>query len=197
MTHTATISEILEFWFGNPQQEDTSYSQRRKIWFRKDPNFDQVVSDRFLATYQQAVAGDLDDWQESPLGTLALVLLFDQFPRNMFRGTPKAFATDSRALFLAKKAIAQGFDQAISAIQRLFFYLPFEHSENLADQHQSVALMQQLRDTDPDLDDVFDYAIRHRDVIERFGRFPHRNQILGRTSTPEEAEFLLQPGSSF
>lgn len=189
--------EILTFWFGDPATEDTSYAARRKLWFGKLADLDQEILSRFRASYNQAASGQLEDWQGLPNSALALVLLLDQFPRNMFRGTPQAFATDSQALAIAKEAIAQNFDQQLEPVQRLFLYLPLEHSENLVDQEQSVALFRQLHADSPELKDTLDYAIRHYDVIQQFGRFPHRNDILNRTSTAAEVEFLKQPGSSF
>ncbi|MBD2462190.1 DUF924 domain-containing protein [Oscillatoria sp. FACHB-1407] len=190
----ASVDEILDFWFGNPIE---SYSQRKKLWFVKDLSVDQTLRDRFLSTYEQAAAGELDNWQSQPSSCLALIIVLDQFPRNIFRGEPRAFATDPQARIIAKGAIARGFDQQLEPIQRFFFYLPLEHSEDLADQHQSIALYQALVVDFPELQDGLEYAIRHRDVIQRFGRFPHRNAILNRPSTPEEIEFLKQPGSSF
>lgn len=189
-----TSQEILEFWFGEPGEAD--YGKPRKVWFIKNPNFDQEVRSRFLPIYQQAGAGELDDWKNSPQSCLALIILLDQFPRNLFRGQPQAFATDSQAVAYAKHAVANGFDQELLPIQRQFIYLPFEHSENLADQHQCIKLFSTLKAYPECLSGV-DYAHRHFKVIERFGRFPHRNEILGRETTPEEAEFLKQPGSSF
>ena len=188
------VDEILGFWFGSPQDED--YGKSRKIWFIKDPTFDQEIQTRFRADYEQAAAGELDHWQETPQGCLALIILLDQFPRNMFRSTPQAFATDPKALAVAQNAIAKGFDQELPFVQRQFFYLPLEHSENLEHQHQAVELFRPLSQ-DPETASFFDYAVRHREIIERFGRFPHRNPILRRNTTPEEAEFLKQPGSSF
>jgi uncharacterized protein (DUF924 family) len=188
------VQEILEFWFGKPDQPE--YGKNRKVWFTKNPKFDQEVRSRFLSVYQQAAAGQLDDWKTSPLGCLALIILLDQFPRNMFRGQPQAFATDSQALAYAQHAVAQGFDKLLLPIQRGFVYMPFEHSENLEHQHQCVELFSTLEDA-PECSSGIDYAHRHLKVIKRFGRFPHRNEILGRETTPEEAEFLKQPGSSF
>jgi uncharacterized protein (DUF924 family) len=185
---------ILEFWFGKPDEAD--YGKYRKAWFTKNPEFDDEVRSRFLHVYNQAAAGELDDWKTTPQGCLALIILLDQFPRNMFRGQPQAFATDPQALAYARHAVTQCFDKELPKLQRWFVYLPFEHSENLADQHRCVELCEQLGD-EPEMREVIDYAYRHLRVIERFGRFPHRNQILGRETTPEEAEFLKQPGSSF
>ncbi len=187
-------NEILEFWFGNRDDED--YGKARKEWFTKNPEFDQEVRSRFFPDYQKAAAGELDDWKETALGCLALMILLDQFPRNMFRGQPQAFATDSQALAYAKHAVEQGLDQELLPIQRQFIYLPFEHSENIVDQRQCVELFSTLKDY-PECALGVDYAYRHIKVIERFGRFPHRNEILGRETTPEEAQFLQQPGSSF
>lgn len=193
----ATLEEVLQFWFSVPQSEEAQYRQRSKVWFGKNTEFDQIIHRRFLMTYKQAASGELDAWQATPEGCLALILLLDQFPRNLFRGQPQSFATDPQALALALAAIAQSFDQALAPIQRIFIYLPLEHSENLDHQHQSVTLFQQLTSNSPELADVFDYAVRHQTVIERFGRFPHRNAILGRASTATELDFLTQPGSSF
>ena len=188
------VQEILEFWFGKP--DDLDYGKSRKVWFIKNPEFDREVRSRFLPVYQQAVAGELDDWKASPQGCLALIILLDQFPRNMFRGQPQAFATDPQALAYAKHAVTNSFDRELLPIQRQFIYLPFEHSENPIDQHQCIKLFSTLQEY-PECVSGVDYAHRHFQVIERFGRFPHRNEILGRETTPEEAEFLQQPGSSF
>ncbi len=183
---------ILMFWLGPHPR----YAERRKLWFGKDPALDAELGRRFEAHWRRAAAGELDHWKANADGALALTILLDQFPRNMFRDTPDAFATDGRAREVAARAIARGFDQAVPPVKRFFFYLPFEHSEDLADQERSVALTAQFRD-DAELADVYDYAVRHRDVIARFGRFPHRNAILGRPSTDAEVEFLRQPGSRF
>lgn len=188
------VEAILGFWFGEPG--DPEYGKSRKQWFVKNPDFDEEVRSQFLSDYEMAAQGLLDRWQENSESCLALILLLDQFPRNLFRGTPQAFATDSRAIAAAQHAITEGFDKQMLPVQRWFFYLPFEHSENLEHQRQCVALFEQLKD-DPESASPIDYADRHLQVIERFGRFPHRNTILGRENTPEEEEFLKQPGSSF
>ena len=188
------VEEILHFWFGQP--DEPNYGKQRSFWFTKKSDFDQEVRTHFLKNYEQAVAGQLDHWQKSPKSCLALILLLDQFPRNMFRGTAQAFATDPQALSAAQHAVANGFDQQLLTVERWFIYLPFEHSENLEHQNQCVELFATLSN-DPDSAATLDYALRHRSVIERFGRFPHRNEILGRATTPEEAEFLKQRGSSF
>ena len=188
------VDQILDFWFGRPDESD--YGKQRSFWFNKKPEFDQEVRTRYSSDYEKAIAGQLDHWRDAPRSCLALILLLDQFPRNMFRGTAQAFASDPQALSTAQHAVANGFDQELLTVQRWFVYLPFEHSENLAHQRQSTELFATLSN-DSDSVATIDYAVRHRLVIERFGRFPHRNKILGRATTPEEAEFLKQPGSSF
>ncbi|HSO07878.1 MAG TPA: DUF924 family protein [Pelomicrobium sp.] len=184
--------EILMFWFGPHPR----YAERRKLWFGKDSALDAELRRRFEAVWRRAGAGELASWESGPEQALALTILLDQFPRNMFRDTPEAFATDRQAREVATRAIERGFDRAVPSVKRFFFYLPFEHSEDLADQERSVRLSSQFRD-DADLADVYDYAVRHRDVIARFGRFPHRNAIIGRESTSAEIEFLREPGSRF
>jgi uncharacterized protein (DUF924 family) len=186
-----TASDILDFWFAPALSPE--YGHSRPVWFKKDPEFDRLIRDRFLTVYQQAAAGQLTAWQASAPTCLALIVLLDQFPRNLFRHTPQAFATDPQALAAAEQAIADGFDAKLLPVQRWFIYMPFEHSENLQHQERSLRLFEQLKD----LPAGADYARRHWQVIQRFGRFPHRNAILGRSSTPEELEFLTQPGSSF
>lgn len=190
----SAVDEILGFWFGYP--DDAGYGKPRQFWFAQNPEFDREVQTRFQTDYELAASGKLDDWKESPRSCLAFIILLDQFSRNMFRGDAKAFATDPQALLAAKHAVSQGFDREFLPVQRWFFYLPFEHSENLDDQRQAVELYKQLSDY-PDCAGAIDYAIQHLKIIERFGRFPHRNKILGRETTPEEAEFLQQPNSSF
>jgi len=187
--------EILFFWFGEPRDDEAYAKQQTAIWFAQNPQFDQEIEARFAADYQLAAGRKLMDWRETPSSGLALVLLLDQFPRNMFRGDPRAFATDPLAREVADHLIQRGFDQHLLPIERMFIYMPFMHSEDLADQQRSVALFRQLKQEHTHLD-VLSYAVRHREVIERFGRFPHRNVILGRPSTPQEVEFLQQPRSS-
>lgn len=191
------VNAILNFWFGNPALSGSEYGQQRQVWFKKDPAFDETIRTHFLGDYEQAAAGELDTWQTQPRSCLALIVLLDQFPRNLFRGSPRSFATDAKALATARHAVQQGFDQKLLAVERIFIYLPFEHSETLADQDKSVSLVKALVEQTPDLDSILDYAIRHREVIEQFGRFPHRNAVLGRETTAEEAAFLRLPGSRF
>lgn len=177
--------DILDFWF-----EETQPQQ----WFQVNEEFDAAIRDRFHEAYESAANGQFDDWQNSADGALALCILLDQMPRNMFRDTPKAFATDNKALVVAKYAISKGLDSVLSPQKRRFLYLPFEHSENINDQHRSVELFEKMKDDDPL---GYDYAVRHLKVIEEYGRFPHRNKILGRDNTPEEEEYLAQPGAGF
>lgn len=180
---------ILEFWFGHP--DEPSYGKPKTFWFNPKPEFDEQLRNLFLKDYQKAAGGYLNDWINSPETSLGLILLLDQFPRNMFRNTPQAFATDWEAVSAAEQVVALGYDRKFLPVQRWFIYLPFEHSENLVHQQQSIKLFQQLSH-DPDSTQAIEYAHRHKEVIERFGRFPHRNHILGRTSTAAEEEFLKQ-----
>lgn len=186
--------EILDFWFGIP--DEPGYGKPKAFWFKKTHKFDEELRSRFLKDYLAGAAGHLDEWIDFPDTSLALILLLDQIPRNIFRGTPQAYATDWEALSAASRAVALRYDQKLLPVQRWFIYLPFEHSENLDHQRKAVQLFQQLS-LDPDSASCIDYAIRHKSVIERFGRFPHRNAILGRASTLDEQEFLKQAGSSF
>lgn len=191
----ASAEAVLAFWFGQPG--DTDYGQPKSAWFRKDPAFDEAIRSRFLPTAEAALAGRLADWAETPRGALALLVLFDQFPRNLFRGDPKAFAGDAQARAIADRLIERGWDAELAPVERLFAYLPLEHSESLADQERSLALFTALAATHPGFDGHLDYARRHHEIISRFGRFPHRNAILGRPSSPEEAAYLAQPGAGF
>lgn len=188
------MNEVLDFWFGRSNSPE--FGKVQKKWFEKNEDFDAQVRSHFLPQYELAASGQLESWQDSPENCLALILLLDQFGRNMFRGTPQSFATDSKALASAEYAVNNNFDGELLTVQKWFIYLPFEHSENLEHQQKSVELFSNLQG-EPDSQSVIDYAIRHLEIIERFGRFPHRNQILGRETTPEEAEFLKQPGSGF
>lgn len=184
MTPTETIThpaDVVVFWFA---------PDVRPLWFAATPHFDEQLRARFLGTYQAAAAGQLTDWEATPEGALALVIVLDQFPLNLFRGQPESFATEAAARRVADRTIARGFDRAVPPIQRQFLYLPFMHSEALADQDRSVRLYQQ-----PGLEEGLRFARHHRDLIVRFGRFPHRNAILGRISTPEELAYLASPGA--
>jgi uncharacterized protein (DUF924 family) len=187
---------LLDFWFHPPDSPD--YGQYRDIWFasHSGPEFDRECRDRFLADHQAAAARRLDAWIEAPLSCLALIVLCDQLPRNMFRGEPDSFATDPIARAAARKAVDAGWDKAMFDVQRLFVYMPFEHSENLEDQRRCVALFEAMPDSDHKQGWI-DPAVQHLEIIERFGRFPHRNEILGRESTPEEVHFLAETGLRF
>ncbi|NJK68591.1 MAG: DUF924 domain-containing protein [Microcoleus sp. CSU_2_2] len=194
-SHTRLLmNKVLDFWFGRSNSPE--FGKVHNKWFKKDLAFDEEVRSSFFSQYELAASGQLDSLQESPENCLALIILLDQFPRNMFRGTPQAFATDSKALATAEHAVKNNFDRELLTVQKWFIYLPFEHSENLKHQQKSVELFSNLQG-EPDSESVINYAIEHFKIIERFGRFPHRNQILGRETTPEEAEFLKQPGSGF
>ena len=159
-------------------------------WFVPTPEFDRLCTTRFLASYEDAAQGRLEDWKNEPRSCLALVLLLDQFPRNMFRGTARAFATDLKARELSRHAIASGFDRELSPIMRMFLYLPLEHSENLDDQLESVRLTGALAAENHGYTEILEYAEQHLEIIRRFGRFPGRNRALGRQSTQEEMDFL-------
>jgi uncharacterized protein (DUF924 family) len=180
---------VLDFWFGAPDSRERG--QPRKLWFQKSEPFDAEVRRRFLSIWERAARGELLRWQATPLASLALIVVLDQFPRNMFRGTARSFASDFLALAAARETIARGFDRLLPPVERSFAYLPFAHAEDLAAQRRSLALFREL-----DPEDMRN-AMRHYEIIARFGRFPHRNAALGRESTAEEAEFLEQPGSSF
>ncbi len=190
----ANHRDVLDFWFGAPDSPE--FGRPRDCWFKKSAAFDAEVRSRFLGLHAQAAAGELAAWAAERESLLALIVVLDQFPRNLYRDSPRAFATDPQALAAAKAAVARGDDRALPPVARWFVYLPFEHAEDLAMQRQSLALFEGLRH-DPDSAETIDYARRHFDIIARFGRFPHRNAALGRTSTLEEIEFLKQPDSGF
>ena len=195
MSESTDPQAILDFWFGAPHS--TAYATPREVWFKKDESFDQSVADRFGTTIEQALRGELDPWAADADGALAHILLLDQFTRNAFRGDKRAFAGDAQALAAASAAVGARFDEQVPPFKRFFFYMPFEHCEGLAMQDESVRLFTRLVLEAPDLTEQLGYAERHRDVIERFGRFPHRNAILGRQSTAEELAYLAEPGSGF
>jgi uncharacterized protein (DUF924 family) len=181
MPMLASAAEVVSFW------RDAGPDR----WFNKDAAFDNQIRERFFDTYEAAAAGKLSGWEHSAQSALALLILLDQFPRNMFRGDPRAFATDPLALALAAGAIVRGFDSQVPADLRGFFYLPFEHSEDLADQERGIAFYTASGDADG-----LKWAEIHADIIRRFGRFPHRNAVLGRVTTPEEQKFLDDGGFS-
>lgn len=189
--------DILAFWFGKPEDDGyCGHGEPREAWWQKDPVYDAEIRSRYLDHYARAIAGELDSMAQTPEGALALILMLDQFPRNMFRGRPETYASDEKARKLAREALGSGFDQCLPPVWRWFFYLPFEHSETLADQDLSVSLFEALPDIEG-TEQTHSSSLRHREIVARFGRFPHRNEILGRDSTPEEIEFLKEPNSSF
>jgi uncharacterized protein (DUF924 family) len=190
MTVTTTPGDVLAFWFGAPPHTE------RGEWFRKDAAFDAAIRERFGDALARGLAGAFGEWCGEPRGALARVVLLDQFTRNAFRDTPRAFAGDARALATADDAIRRSFDASLDRYERWFLYIPYEHSEDLAMQRRALELFGALA-RDEGLDGPLRYAKRHAEIIERFGRFPHRNAILGRESTPEEIAFLREPGSSF
>ncbi len=191
-TLDAVAQEILTFWFGDGRIR----GQSREQWFKKDAVFDEEIRTRFLAIYERAVAGEFAHWKDHPLACLALIVVLDQFPRNMFRGTRRAFEADAMARRAARYALAKEHDRTLRPVERMFVYLPLEHSEHLPDQELCLRLMKELsgfRETR----EMHVWAQQHLVVVRRFGRFPHRNAALGRKSTVEEIEFLKQPGSGF
>jgi uncharacterized protein (DUF924 family) len=188
MTLPDRARALLDLWFGPPG--DPGREQHREIWFKSTGEFDAALRREFLADYEAAASGALASWEESAEGALALVLLLDQVPRNIFRGTPRAYATDALARAAAGRALERGLDQSVPPAWRLFYYMPLHHSEDLADQRRSLALSQALPQNRDRGGSLRRYGRPYIEVIRRFGRFPHRNAILGRPSTAEEIEFL-------
>ncbi|QQR92060.1 MAG: DUF924 domain-containing protein [Myxococcales bacterium] len=192
----------LDFWFGPIEFDQIPIQEKKERWYKKDPQFDQTLKERWFDALQAAKRDALDDWATSPRGSLALIILIDQFGRNIFRNTAASFEGDKKALAIAKQALDRHFDRELPWAMRVFLYMPFMHSEDLVDQEHCVELFKSLKHNAPEhfkkaFDQNIDYAIKHKDIIKRFDRFPHRNAILGRKSTPEESAFLEQPGSSF
>lgn len=183
MSDTSVYEGVISFWFN---EIDSSF------WFKKDLRFDQDIRDRFAITHSQAVKGELFAWRNEPLGRLAEVIVLDQFSRNMFRDSADSFAFDSLALILAQEAIAVGADKQLKPVEKSFLYMPYMHSESATIHALAVDLFAQ-----PGLENNLEFEHRHKNIIDRFGRYPHRNEILGRKSTSDELEFLQQPGSSF
>lgn len=185
---------VLDFWF--LPADDPGHGQPRTEWFRKDAAFDQTIAERFGRVIEGALAGALDSWEVQLRGALARIVVLDQFTRNAFRDTARAFSGDEQALASARRLVQQNRDRELLPVERWFAYMPFEHAEDIAMQDQALALFTRL-EAESSLTDLVAYAARHREIIRRFGHFPHRNRLLGRTPTPEEAEFLRQPGSGF
>jgi uncharacterized protein (DUF924 family) len=185
-------SEVLRFWFG----EGAEHGKRHKRWFEKDPAFDAQVTRRFRALHGQMLGGEHRAWLDEPRTCLARILVLDQFPRHMYRGSARAFSSDALALEAAKHLVAEGWDRELLPVERMFAYLPYEHSESLEDQERACELCKPL-EVFAETADTHRYALAHRGIVRRFGRFPHRNAALGRESTADEIEFLKLPGSSF
>jgi uncharacterized protein (DUF924 family) len=196
------MNDIIQFWFGDEPDDAVAAARQQALWWSKSPDTDALIRTRFEALVLAAEAGELDTWRATPQGLLSLILLTDQFPRNIYRDTPDAFRFDPLARKLCLEALDTGAVAALRPIQRVFCYLPLEHAENLAQQQRCVDLFTTLAAEVPTAwRATFEYFVgfaeKHRVIIERFGRFPHRNAILGRHSTDEELQFLQQPGSSF
>jgi uncharacterized protein (DUF924 family) len=197
-----TPDTIHAFWFGTHTDDDAVIASQSALWWRKQAEVDAEIRRRFSPWIARAASGELDGWLADIRGRLALILLTDQFPRNIWRGEAAAFAFDVLALRWAKDTLRLGLDGELRAVERVFVYLPLEHSEDLGDQREAVRLFDRLATSvpvphRPSFDSYLDYARRHLAIIERFGRFPHRNAALGRETTAEETAFLQQPGSSF
>ena len=202
MTMRSWFVPILQFWFGDVDELGRSDIQHSRRWFMKDEAFDRAIADRFGETYADVRAGLREAWLDDPRGRVAYVIVLDQFARNMFRGTARMFEGDRQALAAAVEGVARHDDAALTVNERSFLYMPYMHSEELAMQERSVALFEELAATAPSelrgsLVAAVQYAKKHHDIIARFGRFPHRNTLLGRESTPAEQAFLAQPDSGF
>jgi uncharacterized protein (DUF924 family) len=196
---TKAYERILTFWFGDSTADAKEHAAR---WWKKDPAFDQEIRATFEADLLRAARGELDGWLDDPESSVAFVVLLDQFSRNMYRDTAEAFAQDDRALSATLRGMERGFDARLLPLWRYFFYMPLMHAEDRAVQRRSVETFEKLaQEKDTGFDGMLrggaDYARRHREIVERFGRFPHRNWVLERTTTGDEAAFLVTPGSSF
>jgi len=196
------IEDVLDFWFGEVNELGCSSPEHRKRWWTKSDAFDEAIKSHFVNDYEAVVAGDRDTWRNTPRGTLAYIIVLDQFSRNMFRGTPEMFTADELAREACCEGLDEGFDAELAFDERVFFYLPLEHSEVVADHQRCIELFTELVDCAPEpleaaAKNYLDFAKRHKTIVERFGRYPHRNETVGRASTLEEAEFLKEPGSSF
>lgn len=201
---SSEIKEILDFWFGNLKENEIPSEEYRKKWWVKDYENDKRIKDSFGGYLDLAIKGELYGWKNTPQGTLALILLFDQFTRNIFRDTAEAFSQDQNALEICINGINKGFDLKLHPVQRIFYYMPLMHSEDMSIQEKSIQsfsdLANQVINPEPIAKMVsgsFEFAMKHYEIVKRFGRYPHRNAILGRKSTLEEIEFLSEPGSSF
>lgn len=201
-TQAQTSDSVLAFWFGPSAPLAERASRQFPLWFKGGPDVDAEIRERFGEVHARAVSGALDDWAERPEGRVALIIVLDQFSRNLYRGTPEAFAHDGQALALSLEALAGAEDRQLDLLERVFLYMPLEHAESLAMQERCVACFEALLDDVPagaqkTFQGFLDYAREHRDIVKRFGRFPHRNAILGRTSTDAEVQYLNQGGQTF
>ena len=202
--NSANISAlgIVDFWFGSAQDTQTICDQKKSLWWQKNQETDQLIKSQYGELVDEVYSGNCEEWLKTSAGVLASIITLDQFPRNIYRGSERSFAYDHRALEISKQMMADGGHQDLSLIQRVFAFLPYEHSENMDDQVTSIKLFEELVQLAPDNEkEVFkgfyDFALKHHEIIEKFGRYPHRNIILGRNSTKEELAFLERPGSSF
>lgn len=186
--------EVLDFWFGAPGSPE--HGTKREAWFKKSPEFDASIREHFMSLWELARGGALTHWDAQPRSLLAYIVLCDQFPRNMFREDGRAYATDPHALAAARRMVARHWDMAVTPVERVFIYLPYEHAENSVDQGESIVLFRALN-SDASPNGQLDYALRHQAVVRRFGRFPHRNAMLGRASTSAEIEFLKTPAAPY
>ena len=202
MNEVASCEEVLEFWFADALTEPQPIARRQRVWFRGGAPFDRECTERFSDTLAAAISGELDRWKQTPRGRLALILVLDQFSRNVFRGTAQAFQQDEYALALCREGIAQGDDEQLLPMERTFFYMPLEHAEDRGIQALSVQHFESLAEQGPrelreQLRANAGYAREHRDIIEKFDRFPHRNAVLGRQSTAEEEAYLADDAPRF
>ena len=196
------IEDVLDFWFGELNDLGCASPEHRKRWWTKSDAFDEAIKAHFLNDYEAVAAGDCETWRSTARGTLAYIIVLDQFSRNMFRGTPNMFVADELAREACSEGLDAGFDAELEFDERVFFYLPLEHSESMEDHHRCIELFKDLLERAPepleaDAKNYLDFAKSHEAIVKRFGRYPHRNETLGRASTPEETKFLKEPGSSF
>jgi uncharacterized protein (DUF924 family) len=196
------IEDVLDFWFGELNELGCSSPEHRKRWWTKSEAFDDAIKSLFLHEYEAVVAGERETWRNTARGTLAYIIVLDQFSRNMFRGTPEMFAADELAREACREGLDALFDTELEFDERVFFYLPLEHSESMDDHQRCLEIFNELLESAPepleaDAKNYLNFAKAHEAIVARFGRYPHRNAIIGRTSTPEEIEFLNEPGSSF
>jgi uncharacterized protein (DUF924 family) len=199
---TDPIENVLDFWFGELNELGCSSPEHRKRWWTKSDAFDEAIKSHFLREYEAVVAGERESWRNTARGTLAYIILLDQFSRNMFRGTPEMFTADELAREACREGLDAGFDAELEFDERVFFCLSLEHSESMDDHERCLEIFHDLLSSAPepleaDAKNYLDFAKAHKAIVERFGRYPHRNATLGRASTPEEIEFLEEPGSSF